>query len=196
MPVPTPHFYCIFWKGVLAIKIWIFHNPPFPLKKQQTEATIEDVTSNIPEKTPPTLHAGRGLATAELVFPLKSVLTVIAGIPKPFLPVHGLETLSLYCCQFLSCILKSSLKKLQLVIIFDMIILMQHWHAFTVVSSIIPRYVGIMPLLGNTILQPIPKKTFPFIQMILPFHNNLLVVLEMELHHLPLDLHQTSLMLL
>ena len=51
---------------------------------EETEATIEDVTSNIPEKTPPTLPASSGPATAELAFPLKSVPTVIAGIPEPF----------------------------------------------------------------------------------------------------------------
>ena len=44
------------------------------------------------------------------MFPLKSVPTVIAGIPEPFLPVHGLETLSLYHCQFPSCTLEFSQK--------------------------------------------------------------------------------------
>ena len=44
------------------------------------------------------------------MFPLKSVPTVIAGIPEPFLPVCGLETLSLYHCQFPSCALEFSQK--------------------------------------------------------------------------------------
>ena len=59
------------------------------ISTEETEigATIEDVTSNIPEKTPPTIPASGGLATAELVFPLKSVPTITAGIPEPFLPV-------------------------------------------------------------------------------------------------------------
>ena len=80
------------------------------IEEMGTEATLEDVTSNIPEKTPPILPASGGLATAELVFPLKSVSTVIAGIPEAFLPVHGLQTLSLYRCQFPSCTLEFSQK--------------------------------------------------------------------------------------
>ena len=80
------------------------------IEETETGSTIEDVTSNVPEKTSPTLPASGGLATAQLVFPLKSVPTLIAGIPKPFLPVHGLETLSLYHCQFPSCTLKFSQK--------------------------------------------------------------------------------------
>ena len=50
----------------------------------ETGATIKDATSNIPEKTPPTIPASGSLATAEIVFPLKSIPTVIAGIPEPF----------------------------------------------------------------------------------------------------------------
>ena len=80
------------------------------LEGMETEATIEDITSNIPEKTPPTFPASGGQATAELVFPLKLVPTVIAGITEPFLPVCGLETLSLYHCQFPSCTLEISQK--------------------------------------------------------------------------------------
>ena len=57
---------------------------------------VEDVTSNIPEKTSPSIPVSGGLAAAELVFPLKSVPAGIAGIPEPFLPICGLETLSLY----------------------------------------------------------------------------------------------------
>ena len=40
-------------------------------EETETGSTIEDVTSNIPEKTPPTLPASGSLATAELVFSLK-----------------------------------------------------------------------------------------------------------------------------
>ena len=73
------------------------------LEEAETDTMVEDVTSNIPEKTLPPVPVSSGLASAELVFPLKSVPTVIAGIPKLFLPVHGLETLSLYHCQFPTC---------------------------------------------------------------------------------------------
>ena len=41
-------------------------------EETETGATIEEATFNIPEKTPPTLSDSGGLATAELVFPLKS----------------------------------------------------------------------------------------------------------------------------
>ena len=70
------------------------------------ETTIEEATSNLPEKTPATLPDSGGLATAELVFPLKSIPMVIAGLPEPFLPIHGPETLSHYQCQFPSCTLE------------------------------------------------------------------------------------------
>ena len=60
------------------------------LKEAETDITVEHVTSNIPEKILPSVPVSGGLASAELVFPLKSVPTVIAGIPEPFLPVHGL----------------------------------------------------------------------------------------------------------
>ena len=55
-------------------------------EETETGATIKDATPNIPEKTPSTTPASGGLASAELVFPLKSVPTVIAGIPEPFFP--------------------------------------------------------------------------------------------------------------
>ena len=80
------------------------------LEEAEADISIEDVTSNIPEKTFPSIPASGGLASAELVFPLKSIPTVIAGIPESFLPVHGLETLSLYQCQFPSCTLEFSQK--------------------------------------------------------------------------------------
>ena len=80
------------------------------LEEPETGTTTEEVASNIPEKTSPTHPTSHSLATAELVFPLKSVPTVTAGIPESFLPVCGLETLSLYCCQFPSCTLEFSQK--------------------------------------------------------------------------------------
>ena len=68
------------------------------LEETETDIMVEDVTSNIPEKTLPPVPVSGGLALAELVFPLKSVPIIIAGIPEPFLPIRGLETLSLYHC--------------------------------------------------------------------------------------------------
>ena len=65
---------------------------------EETEmgVTIEGTTSNLLEKTPAILPDSGSLATAKLVFPLKSIHKVIAGIPEPFLPVCGPETLSHY----------------------------------------------------------------------------------------------------
>ena len=80
------------------------------LEEVEADISVQDVTSNIPEKTFPSVPASGGLAAAELVFPLKSVPTVIAGIPEPFLPVCGLKTLSLYQCQFPSYTLEFSQK--------------------------------------------------------------------------------------
>ena len=93
-------------------------------EKAEIKTTIEEATSNLPEKTPVTLSDSGGLATAELVFPLKSIPMVIAGLPEPFFPVHGPKTLSHYHCQFLPCTLQFPPRKLQLVITFNMIILM------------------------------------------------------------------------
>ena len=66
------------------------------LEEVEADISVEDVTFNIPEKTFPSVPVSGGLASADLVFPLKSIPTVIAGIPEPFLPVCGLENLSLY----------------------------------------------------------------------------------------------------
>ena len=63
------------------------------LEEAEADMLVEDVTAKIPKKTFPSVPVSGGLASAELVFPLKSIPTVIAGIPKPFLPVCGLETL-------------------------------------------------------------------------------------------------------
>ena len=79
-------------------------------EKAETETTIGEATSNLLEKTPATFPDSGGLATAELVFPLKSIPTVIAGLPEPFLPVCGLETLSHYCSQIPACTLEFSQK--------------------------------------------------------------------------------------
>ena len=54
------------------------------LEEVETNIPVEDITSNILEKTSPSIPVSGGLAAAELVFPLKSVPTVVAGIPEPF----------------------------------------------------------------------------------------------------------------
>ena len=46
------------------------------------------------------------LATAELVFPFKSSIHVVAGIPEMYLALHGPKTDSQYCCQVPSCTLE------------------------------------------------------------------------------------------
>ena len=43
------------------------------------------------------------LATAELVFPMKSIPLVVAGIPEILLPLCSPETLSCYRCQYPNC---------------------------------------------------------------------------------------------
>ena len=48
------------------------------------------------EKVPAAPSEESSLASAELLFPLKSIPLMIAGLPKP---LHGPETLSCYRCQ-------------------------------------------------------------------------------------------------
>ena len=79
-------------------------------EKSEKKAITEEETSDIPEKILATPSNVGSLATAELVFPLKSIPTVIAGLPEPFLPLHGPETLSRYHCQVPSCSLEFSQK--------------------------------------------------------------------------------------
>ena len=59
-------------------------------------STTEEKTPEVIEKTSTMLPDVGGLATAELVFPLKSIPMVVAGLPKTYLPLHGPETLSHY----------------------------------------------------------------------------------------------------
>ena len=67
------------------------------LEEAEANISVEDETSNTtPGKTSPSIPVSGGLAAVKLVFPLKSIPTVITGIPESFLPVHGLEMLSLY----------------------------------------------------------------------------------------------------
>ena len=63
-------------------------------EKSEKEVTIEEKPSNVPEKIPATPSDIGGLATAELVFPLKSIPSIITGLPDPNLPLCGPKTLS------------------------------------------------------------------------------------------------------
>ena len=71
--------------------------PEEPLKE-----TPKDVSTPIVEENK--------LATAKLVFPMKSIPLVIAGVSESLLPLHGPETLSYYRCQYPSCYLEFSQK--------------------------------------------------------------------------------------
>ena len=74
-------------------------------EEAEANISVEDVTSNIPEKTFPSVPVSGSLAAAELLFPLKSVPTVIAGIPEPCLPyVPFLKSMSIsfLCPRILS----------------------------------------------------------------------------------------------
>ena len=78
--------------------------------KSEKKATTEKETSNIPENIPATLSNIGGLAISELVIPLKSIPTVIAGLPEPFLLLHGPDTLSQCHYQVSFCSLEFSQK--------------------------------------------------------------------------------------
>ena len=72
--------------------------------------TTKEKTADVQETIPATPSDVGGLATAELVFPLKSIPTVITSLPKPYLPLCCPQTLSQYHCQFSSCSLEFSQK--------------------------------------------------------------------------------------
>ena len=79
-----------------------------PVQKPTTSQTS---TEEKPQRKIPTTSSGESsLATAELVFPLKSLLPVITAIPESLLPLHSSETLSCYRCQYPSCDEEFSLK--------------------------------------------------------------------------------------
>ena len=71
-----------------------------PVQQPTTSQTTEEKP---PEKMPTTSSGESSLATAELVFPLKSLSPVITGISESLLPLCGAETLSHYRCQYPSC---------------------------------------------------------------------------------------------
>ena len=69
----------------------------------QKPADAEKPTEEPPEKVPTISIRESSLATTELVFPLRSLSPIIAGILESFLPLRGPETLSCYRCQHQSC---------------------------------------------------------------------------------------------
>ena len=66
---------------------------------QEPTDTEKSTEEKPPEKMPNVSSRESSLATAELVFPLKSISPVISGIPKLLLPLCGPETFSRYKCQ-------------------------------------------------------------------------------------------------
>ena len=69
---------------------------PSPLSPSASTEIIEPSEEHLIEQTPagesspPTAESS--LATAELVFPMKSIPLVVAGIPEAFLPLCGPKT--------------------------------------------------------------------------------------------------------
>ena len=70
--------------------------------EEPLEETPKDVSTPIVEENK--------LTTAKLVFPMKSIPLVIAGLPESLIPLCGPETLSHYTCQYPSCHLEFSQK--------------------------------------------------------------------------------------
>ena len=77
---------------------------------EKVEKEVGEEASTPSKQIPAPLSSDGGLANVQLVFPLKSTPTVTAGLPEAYLPIHGPETLSQYCCQFPSCSFKFSQK--------------------------------------------------------------------------------------
>ena len=69
--------------------------PEEPLKETPKDVSTPTVEENT-------------LTTPKLVFPMKSITLVIAGLLESLLPLHGPETLSCYRCQYPSCHLEFS----------------------------------------------------------------------------------------
>ena len=79
-------------------------SPPSPSASTEiTGPPEEHPTEEASGSEPSSPITESSLATAELVFPMKSIPLVIAGIPEAFLPLLGPETLSHYRCQFPDC---------------------------------------------------------------------------------------------
>ena len=61
---------------------------------EKAEKEVEEEASTPSKQIPANLSSSGRLATAELVFPLKSTPAVTAGLPEAYLSICGLETLS------------------------------------------------------------------------------------------------------
>ena len=66
----------------------------FSVEESDKESATEEKTSEVAKKTSITIPKISSLTTAELGFPLKSIPTVVVGLPKTYLPPCGSETLS------------------------------------------------------------------------------------------------------
>ena len=73
------------------------------ISTQEPTDTEKSTEEKPPEKVPIVSSGESSLATAELVFPLKSISPVISGIPKLLLLLHGPRTFFCYKCQHPSC---------------------------------------------------------------------------------------------
>ena len=82
------------------------------IKKSTMDEQLSEKTSETAGKTSVSPSDERGVASAELVFPVKSTPLIIAGLPKSFLQICGLETLSCHRYQYPSCTLEFSKKQL------------------------------------------------------------------------------------
>ena len=78
--------------------------PSPPASTEFAEPSEEHPTEEVSGSDPSSPVAESSIATAELVFPMKSIPLVVAGIPEVFLPLCGTETLLCYRCQYPNCI--------------------------------------------------------------------------------------------
>ena len=74
--------------------------PSPPASTKVAEPPEEHPAEEVAGSDPSSPVAESSLATVELVFPVKSIPLIVAGIPEVFLPLHGPETLSHYRCQY------------------------------------------------------------------------------------------------
>ena len=77
--------------------------PSPPASTEITGLPEQHPAEEISESEPSSPIADSSLATAELVFPMKSIPLVVASIPEVSLPLYSPETLSHYRCQFPDC---------------------------------------------------------------------------------------------
>ena len=78
--------------------------PSRPASTNVTEPLEEHPAEEVSGSDPSSPVTESSLVTAELVFPMKSIPLIVAGIPESLLPLHGPETLSCYRCQYPKCI--------------------------------------------------------------------------------------------